>query len=113
MASAGLPITSIPSFIEALAAQNTAALATVPGVTPSVIEAATIATKYAYQRSFEVVYLVSLAFGLLCIIASLTIDGEKLDAAMTDQIARKIQGVGAAPIEDEEKGVQVTTQAQA
>ncbi|PMD53445.1 MFS general substrate transporter [Hyaloscypha bicolor E] len=49
---AGLPLTSVYSFIGTLVT-NPKMLSEVPGVTPAVIEAATIATRWAYSESLK------------------------------------------------------------
>ena len=67
---AGLPITSAPAFVAALVAQDTAALATIQGVTPAVISAATFAVKESYAYGFKYIYLVSIAFGGTAMICS-------------------------------------------
>jgi hypothetical protein len=66
---AGLPKSSVGAFVEALAADNAAALKTVPGVTPIVINAGVIALKQALADSIRVVYMIAAPFGALACIA--------------------------------------------
>ena len=63
----------------------------VPGITPTVIAAVGDAVKVAYSQAFKTVYLTSIAFGGLSIIAALFITS--IDHLMTDFVARKIRGV--------------------
>lgn len=67
---AGLPLTSAEQFVVAiLTAPNSVSL--VPGVTPAVIEAAQMGSKWAYSESLAYVWYVSIAFGVVSIIACL------------------------------------------
>jgi len=70
-ADAGLPITEIVNFVEALVAQNTTAIGLIPGVTPAILLAAQEAVKDSYVAGFKLIYLVSIAFGGAAIISSL------------------------------------------
>jgi type VI protein secretion system component VasA len=99
---AGLPATSIVAFLTAIGAGNLVAVEAVPGVTPAVLHAAAGASVTAYEKSFQTIYLVTLAFGCCAIIASLLVDSEKLEEKMTTDIARKLQGVEKKPLEKEE-----------
>ncbi len=60
---AGLPLSSIPSFVGALASKNTAALAHIPGVTPSIIGAGVAALKQAAADSIRAVFMIAAPFG--------------------------------------------------
>lgn len=66
---AGLPKSSLRIFIEALAANDAAALPTVPGVTPAIIKASVIALKQALADGIRVVYIIAAPFGALACIA--------------------------------------------
>jgi hypothetical protein len=66
--NAGLPLTSAESFVVTLLT-DPAAIANVTGVTPAVIDAATIGTRWAYADALSFVWYVSIAFGALSIIA--------------------------------------------
>jgi hypothetical protein len=48
----------------------------------------------AHNKAFQVVYPVSIAFGVCSIIAALVIDPSKMAGKMTTDIAQKFQGVG-------------------
>jgi hypothetical protein len=71
IAKAGLPITEIPEFIEALVAKNLTAISEIKGITPTILLAANNAVNDSYVEAFRMIYLVSIAFGGAAIIASL------------------------------------------
>lgn len=62
-AKVGLPPQSIPAFIAALAGNNQAALAKVPGVTGPIIDAGLVALKQAFADSVRVVYIIAAPIG--------------------------------------------------
>jgi len=68
---AGLPKTSLPAFIGALATNNVTALPTIPGVTPVIIGAGVVAIKQALADGIRVVYIIAAPFGALACIACL------------------------------------------
>lgn len=94
--SAGLPSADLPALFAAIAAGTATAMEAVPGITPTVIAAVGDAVKVAYSQAFKTVYLTSIAFGGLSIIAALFITS--VDHLMTDFVARKIRGVETKPI---------------
>ena len=63
-AKAGLPAHSIPAFIAALAGNDQAALAKVPGVTGTIIAAGLVALRQAFADSVRVVYIIAAPFGI-------------------------------------------------
>ncbi|KAI0128994.1 major facilitator superfamily domain-containing protein [Xylariales sp. AK1849] len=69
--AAGLPAESVPDFITDLAAQNTTALLTVPGVTPDIIQAGAGALLGTYASGFHNVWVSAVAFVSLAAIVSL------------------------------------------
>ena len=69
--SAGLPPSSVPAFIKALSGGDTAALSTIPGVTPKIIGLGVAALKQAFADSLRVVYEIAAPFGALACIACL------------------------------------------
>jgi hypothetical protein len=93
--NAGLPSADLPALFAALATGTATAMEAVPGITPTVIAAVGDAVKVAYSQAFKTVYLTSIAFGGLSIIAALFITS--IDDLMTDFIARKIRGVETKP----------------
>ena len=66
---AGLPLSSLRSFVEALAGNNAAALKTIPGVTPAIIGAGVVALKQALADSIRVVFIIAAPFGVVACIA--------------------------------------------
>lgn len=68
-AMAGLPPSSIEAFVGALASNNPAALAKIPGVTPAIIGAGVVALKQAFADSVRVVFIIAAPFGALACLA--------------------------------------------
>ena len=66
---AGLPETSIPSFIGALSTGNASQLAAVPGVSPNIIDQGVLALKHAYADSIRIVFIIAVPFGVVAIVA--------------------------------------------
>ena len=84
---AGLPAASLPDLFTALTTGN---FSSVPGATTEVIGAAVAANQEAYTQSFKTVYLVSLAFGGIGIIAAC--NAPNIEKFFTEDIARKLHG---------------------
>ncbi|OCK82285.1 MFS general substrate transporter [Lepidopterella palustris CBS 459.81] len=81
----GLPMTSLPALLMAIASQDQAALMKVPGITPAVLETAIEATKLSYAAAFRICYYVAMATGLIAaIMAFFTKD---VTPAMTDHLS--------------------------
>jgi hypothetical protein len=51
----GLPQTSLPLLLGALATGSPAAVMQVPGITPAIVEAATVVTKEVYAAAYRLV----------------------------------------------------------
>lgn len=68
---AGLPASSLEAFVGALAASDTAALPSIPGVTPAIIAAGVGGLKQAFADSLRVVYIIAAPFGALACILCL------------------------------------------
>ena len=68
---AGLPASSVPAFVKALASGETAALPHIAGVTPAIIQAGVAGLKHAFADSLRVVYIIAAPFGALACIACL------------------------------------------
>ncbi len=66
---AGLPQSSVHAFVEALSASDTAALKTIPGVTPIIINSGVVALKHALADGIRVVFMIAAPFGALACIA--------------------------------------------
>lgn len=68
---AGLPLTSVKPFVEALAANNKPALLKIAGVNPQIIRAGVVALKQAFADSIRVIYIIAAPFGIVACIACL------------------------------------------
>jgi predicted MFS family arabinose efflux permease len=66
--SLGLPPSSLPELINALATQNKNAVAAVPGVTPEIAQAAVVAMKEAYLSAFRNAWIISASFCAVLVI---------------------------------------------
>ena len=71
LVKAGLPETSIAAFLTAVSSGVVSAIEAVPGVTGKIILAGTEALTAAYTDAFQKVFLASIAFGSLSVIAAL------------------------------------------
>lgn len=77
---AGLPSTSVADFLTAFLATpaETSALASIPGVSSQVLAAAALGERWAFAESLKWVFVASLPFGALAMLASLCLgDVEK------------------------------------
>lgn len=86
--AAGLPESSVPALFAAMTNGTAAAFETVPGITPTIMAAFAEATKAAFTHAFKVVYLSSLAFAGIAIVASLFVTD--VDKYMTDYVNKVI-----------------------
>ncbi len=68
--NAGLPASSILDLFQAMANGTAAALEAVPGMNDNILGAYALATKVAYTHAFRIVYLSTLGFFALGMIAS-------------------------------------------
>ena len=82
---AGLPLTEVVPFIEAIIARNTTAIAQLNGLTPAILTAANNAVNDCYVQGFRQIYFVSIAFGGAAIIASIFLGDIK--KFMVDRVA--------------------------
>ena len=86
--AAGLPASSLPDLFAAVTNGTTAALEKVPGMSSGVLEALALATKVAQAHAFKVVYLATLAFtGIGLIAAFFIID---VSAYLTNYVNKTI-----------------------
>ncbi|KAK5455817.1 hypothetical protein LTS15_005134 [Exophiala xenobiotica] len=69
--AAGLPTTSIPAFVEALASGDTGKLVNIPGISPSIIAQGVRALKQAFADSLRVVFIIAAPFGALACVGCL------------------------------------------
>lgn len=92
--AAGLPAAEAPALLGYIGTGNFTGLATLPSITPTIIQAAGQAATKAYIKSYQMVYFVSIVFGVISIVASLAIDEKKMQEKMTAEVARKLQYAG-------------------
>lgn len=79
-----------PSSITALFAGLTSgSFADVPGITPEITEAVGHAVKHAYALSFRTLFLATLPFGVILLIAAVICPN--VEDYLTDEVARKLQ----------------------
>lgn len=90
--NAGLPKSSLAAVLEAVS--ESTSMAKIPGITEKIILAVTDAVKTAYSESFSTVFLVSITFGGLSIIAALA--SVSVDDKLDNVIAAKLSGAGAS-----------------
>jgi xanthine/uracil permease len=88
--NAGLPQSSINSLLVQLANGTSAAYTQVPGTNSDIIAAIGAGTKSAYAASFSTVYLSSLAFGGVALIASFFVTD--IEKYMTSFVNKKVDG---------------------
>lgn len=102
---AGLPSTSLSTFLAALSIGDQVAIAKIPGVTDHILGIAAKAAHVAYLKAFQVVYYTSLAFGLVGLIAALCLSPHGLDRKLTAEVSRKLHGATAdkVPAQDDER----------
>ena len=75
--AAGLPPSSIPAFVQAIAATNIAGLGNVPDVTPAIIAAGIAAFKRAFLDSARVVYIIAASLGGLSVALCLIMGNQR------------------------------------
>lgn len=85
---AGLPVSEATVFVETFLGAPEK-IAEVPGVTPAIINAATIGSRWAYADSLKYVWLTSIAFGCCAIVACLFIGN--ISKYMTNRVAARIR----------------------
>jgi len=83
--AAGLPETSLPNLLSSIALGDFNA---VPGISPKIIAATADAVQAAYTLSFRTVYLCTLPFGILLIVAAIL--SPNVEQYLTDEVARKM-----------------------
>jgi hypothetical protein len=88
--TAGLPPSSLPGLLQSITLGD---FSTVPGISAEIIAATSAAVKEAYASSFRTVYLCTLPFGVLLVIAA--IFSPNVEQFLTDEVARKMHGRSA------------------
>lgn len=87
---AGLPESSVGPMLEAVGAG--AGLDAVPGATSAVLEAVTAALKTANVRSFRMVFLCTIPFSVILIVASIFVPN--MEAYLHNNVAKRLQRKG-------------------
>jgi MFS family permease len=99
--AAGLPNSSIPSLMQAIANGTSAALASVPDINSQIEIAVGLAQKTAFSGAVRLVFLVSVAFGGIGIIATFFL--KNIDHLLTNDVSRKLHTTqGTETISDKE-----------
>lgn len=86
--AAGLPQSSLTELYTAITAGD---ISTVPGMNSTIAAAVDTATKTAYSMSFKIVFLCTLPFGAIVLVAALL--APNVEDYLTNDVARKLQGV--------------------
>lgn len=87
-AGAGLPTANLETFVKTFVA-SPAMAAQIPGVTQQVIAAAARASQFSYAYALSYVWYVSIAFGVLSVVASIFLGN--VTKYMTNRIAAQIK----------------------
>ncbi|EXJ67400.1 uncharacterized protein A1O5_09413 [Cladophialophora psammophila CBS 110553] len=88
VAKAGLPLTEIQQFV-GIFLTNPEAISEVKGITPSIIQAATAASKSAYADSMKFVWYTSIPFGVACVIGVLVM--KSTTKFVTNRVAARLE----------------------
>ena len=100
-AKAGLPRSSIPAFVGALASGNEAALSAIPGVNSSVIQQGFSALEQAYADSLRLIYIIAAPFGIVACILCFSLGD--LKKTMTYRVDAPVEDLHAKLRHDETK----------
>ncbi|KAK0877177.1 hypothetical protein LTR87_009006 [Friedmanniomyces endolithicus] len=91
--AAGLPVASLPALLAGVGAGSFDA---VPGINAHVLAAIGSPIKQAYAMSFRTVFLCTLPFGAILLLAAIFYC-PNMEDYLTDEVARKLQGVATEP----------------
>ncbi|KAJ6005146.1 hypothetical protein N7451_003090 [Penicillium sp. IBT 35674x] len=83
--AAGLPEKSLTALLEVSGTGN---FTDVPGINTRIIDAVIVATKSGYARSFKTVFLITLPFGAIMLVAAMLTPN--VEQYLTSEIARKM-----------------------
>lgn len=70
---------------------DAAALGNIPDINPAIIAEAAEAAKSGYFESFQTVYYVSIAFGMVAIISACLMDEGQMKSRLTTEVARRLR----------------------
>jgi MFS family permease len=93
---AGLPVASMTDLFAGITAGS---FVDVPGITPEIEIAVGHAVKHAYSLAFRTVFLCTLPFGAILLVAAVL--SPNVEDYMTDDVARRLQGVAPAGVGSE------------
>jgi hypothetical protein len=82
---AGLPVDEAMVFVGTFLGPDATALPEVPNITPAIVEAATIAVRWAYADSLSYVWYTTIAFGAICMVCCLFLPN--IRRFMTNRVA--------------------------
>jgi hypothetical protein len=94
---AGIKAESIPALLDGF---TTGSFADIPGLTPEILETVTIAYQTAFSKAVQIVYLISIAFGVLAIGGALI--SPDPDSKFTTEVARRMHGKENTVAEEKE-----------
>ena len=89
--SAGLPTSGLPELFAAIGEGTPTALGEVSDMSPKILAAVGEAVKTAYSQAYSTVFLASIAFGGLAIIA--TCCSKNTDIRMNNEVAKTLRAV--------------------
>jgi len=81
----GFKLQDLSALIMALSSGSQTALMKVPGISPRIISSAVYAIKDSYAEGFKLIYLISIAFGSVALLAA--IGTKNIDDTLTDHLA--------------------------
>ncbi|KAK5115251.1 hypothetical protein LTR62_001451 [Meristemomyces frigidus] len=90
---AGLPSSSLPALLVGL---GTGSFDAVPGVNAAILAAIGSPVKQAYANSFRMVFLATIPFGVILLVAAV-LYCPNVEDYLTDEVARKLQGTSSKP----------------
>ncbi len=103
LVNAGLPPSSVEGLLAALASGSTSAIAAVPGVTKKILAVAGVTLKEAYSESFKIVFLATIPFGVVALVAAFF--AKDIDSRLTHDVVRRLDARGKSKAaEVSEKG---------
>ena len=95
--NAGIKADAIPALLDGF---STGSFANVPGLTPQIQETVTIAYQTAFSKAVRIVYLISIAFGILAIGGALV--SPNPDSRFTGQVSRRMHGRENITVDEKE-----------
>jgi hypothetical protein len=101
--SAGLSSSSTPALLESFASGS---FDKVQGISPTIIAEAQDAYQTAYAKEFQVIYLISISFGAMAVIAALCLPN--LEGNFNQLISRKLHGKGVDSLEAKQSALEHT-----